>query len=146
MPLTFTALITRAKYADFNQEEDEEDPEKDPANHLVDGGDNDDNESSNDDDDDDVLTRGKILAELHYRAREKKHSGESKPLYSKCNYHHDVLCAPKCHKCNRVGHLAHDYRSSTNANTANNPNGNSGQVRRLLAMNVGIKVTTGMIT
>ncbi|GJV43075.1 putative reverse transcriptase domain-containing protein [Tanacetum coccineum] len=30
------------------------------------------------------------------------------------------LCAPKCHKCNRVGHLARDYRSTTNANTVNN--------------------------
>nr|GEZ62207.1 hypothetical protein [Tanacetum cinerariifolium] len=29
-------------------------------------------------------------------------------------------CAPKFHKCNRVGHLAHDCRSTTNANTANN--------------------------
>nr|GEW14505.1 hypothetical protein [Tanacetum cinerariifolium] len=50
---------------------------------------------------------------------EKKHYSGSKPLCSKCNYHHDVLCAPKCHKCNRVGHLAHDCRSSTNANTTN---------------------------
>ncbi|GKB30753.1 putative reverse transcriptase domain-containing protein [Tanacetum coccineum] len=51
---------------------------------------------------------------------EKKPYGGSKPLCSKCNYHHDGLCAPKCHKCNRVGHLAHDYRSPVNANTANN--------------------------
>ncbi|GKA17924.1 hypothetical protein Tco_0697761 [Tanacetum coccineum] len=58
---------------------------------------------------------------------EKKHYGGSKPLCSKCNYHHDGLCAPKCHKCNRVGHLAHDFRSYTNA------------------MNVGIKGTIGMI-
>ncbi|GJR86019.1 reverse transcriptase domain-containing protein [Tanacetum coccineum] len=36
---------------------------------------------------------------------EKKHYGGSKPLYSKCNYHHDGPCAPKCHECNRVGHL-----------------------------------------
>ncbi|GJW22822.1 hypothetical protein Tco_0033444 [Tanacetum coccineum] len=35
--------------ADFNSEEDEEDP----ADHPADGGDNDNNESSNDDDDDD---------------------------------------------------------------------------------------------
>ncbi|GJW55446.1 putative reverse transcriptase domain-containing protein [Tanacetum coccineum] len=48
---------------------------------------------------------------------EKKHYGGSKPLCSKCNYHHDGLYAPKCHKCNRVGHLARDCRSSTNANT-----------------------------
>ncbi|GJT40512.1 putative reverse transcriptase domain-containing protein [Tanacetum coccineum] len=37
---------------------------------------------------------------------EKKPYRGSKPLCSKCNYHHDVQCAPKCHKCNRVGHLA----------------------------------------
>ncbi|GKE35072.1 ribonuclease H-like domain-containing protein [Tanacetum coccineum] len=32
------------------------------------------------------------------RHGEKKHYGGSKPLCSKCNYHHDGLCAPKCHK------------------------------------------------
>ncbi|GJY79106.1 putative reverse transcriptase domain-containing protein [Tanacetum coccineum] len=47
----------------------------------------------------------------------------SKPLCPKCNYHHDGPCAPKCHKCNRVGHLDHDYRSRANANTANNQRG-----------------------
>ncbi|GKF37793.1 putative reverse transcriptase domain-containing protein, partial [Tanacetum coccineum] len=47
----------------------------------------------------------------------------SKPLCAKCNYHHDGPCAPKCHKCNRVGHLAHDCRSTANANTANNQKG-----------------------
>nr|GEZ46161.1 putative reverse transcriptase domain, ribonuclease H-like domain, aspartic peptidase domain protein [Tanacetum cinerariifolium] len=56
-----------------------------------------------------------------YTARhgEMKHYGGSKPLCSKCNYHHDGPCAAKCHKCNRVGHLARDCRSSTNANTTN---------------------------
>nr|GFB55015.1 hypothetical protein [Tanacetum cinerariifolium] len=53
------------------------------------------------------------------RHEEKKHYGGSKPLCSKCNYHHDSPCAPKCHQCNRFGHLACDYRSSTNANTTN---------------------------
>nr|GFD43593.1 hypothetical protein [Tanacetum cinerariifolium] len=53
------------------------------------------------------------------RHREKKHYSRSKPLCSKCNYHHDGLCAPKCHKCNRVGHLARDCRSSIKANTTN---------------------------
>ncbi|GJX47195.1 hypothetical protein Tco_0272385, partial [Tanacetum coccineum] len=53
-----------------------------------------------------------------YTARhgEKKHYGGSKLLCSKCNYHHDGPCAPKCHKCNRVVHLARDCRSSINAN------------------------------
>ncbi|GJR95340.1 putative reverse transcriptase domain-containing protein [Tanacetum coccineum] len=54
---------------------------------------------------------------------EKKLYGGSKPLCPKCNYHHDGLCAPKCHKCNRVGHLARDCRSPANANTANNQRG-----------------------
>ncbi|GKD77034.1 reverse transcriptase domain-containing protein [Tanacetum coccineum] len=54
---------------------------------------------------------------------EKKLYGGSKPLCPKCNYHHDGMCAPKCHKCNRVGHLARDCRSPANANTANNQRG-----------------------
>ncbi|GJV26070.1 putative reverse transcriptase domain-containing protein [Tanacetum coccineum] len=41
---------------------------------------------------------------------EKKPYGGSKPLCSKCNCHHDGPCAPKCHKCNKVGHFAHDCR------------------------------------
>ncbi|GJX52557.1 putative reverse transcriptase domain-containing protein [Tanacetum coccineum] len=39
-----------------------------------------------------------------------KQYGGSKPLCSKCNYHHDGPCALKCHKCNKVGHFARDYR------------------------------------
>ncbi|GJZ90883.1 hypothetical protein Tco_0662810 [Tanacetum coccineum] len=54
---------------------------------------------------------------------EKKPYKGSKPLCSKCNYHHDGQCAPKCHKYNRVGHLARDCRSTINANAANNQRG-----------------------
>ncbi|GJS52035.1 putative reverse transcriptase domain-containing protein [Tanacetum coccineum] len=54
---------------------------------------------------------------------EKKPYEGSKPLCFKCNYHHDSQCAPKCHKCNRVGHLARDCRSTINANTANSQRG-----------------------
>ncbi|GJX35261.1 reverse transcriptase domain-containing protein [Tanacetum coccineum] len=54
---------------------------------------------------------------------EKRQYGGSKSLCSKCNYHHDDPCAPKCYKCNKVGHLAHDCRSMTNANNANNQRG-----------------------
>nr|GEW64425.1 hypothetical protein [Tanacetum cinerariifolium] len=54
---------------------------------------------------------------------EKKPYGGSKPLCSKCTYHHDGSSAPKCHKCNRVGHMPRNYRSPTNANTANNQRG-----------------------
>ncbi|GKE86983.1 reverse transcriptase domain-containing protein, partial [Tanacetum coccineum] len=54
---------------------------------------------------------------------EKKLYEGSKPLCPKWNYHHDGPCAPKCHKCNRVGHLARDCRSPANANTDNNQRG-----------------------
>ncbi|GJU62280.1 putative reverse transcriptase domain-containing protein [Tanacetum coccineum] len=57
------------------------------------------------------------------RSGEKKPYGGFKPLCSKCNYHHDGQCAPKCHKCNRVGHLARECRSTANANTANTQRG-----------------------
>ncbi|GJW44065.1 reverse transcriptase domain-containing protein [Tanacetum coccineum] len=62
------------------------------------------------------------------RTGEKKPYGGSKTLCSKCNYHHDGPCAPKCHKCNKVGHFARDCRSTTNANNANHQRGTgSGQ-------------------
>nr|GEW88602.1 putative reverse transcriptase domain-containing protein [Tanacetum cinerariifolium] len=41
---------------------------------------------------------------------EKKQYGGSKPLCTKCNYHHNGPCAPKLHKCNKVGHFACDCR------------------------------------
>ncbi|GJZ43931.1 putative reverse transcriptase domain-containing protein [Tanacetum coccineum] len=46
--------------------------------------------------------------------------GGPKPLCSKCNYHHDGPCAPKCHKCNRFGHLARDCKNPPNVNTGAN--------------------------
>ncbi|GJT42076.1 reverse transcriptase domain-containing protein [Tanacetum coccineum] len=57
------------------------------------------------------------------RTGEKKPYGGSKPLCAKCNYHHDGPCAPKCHKCNRVGHLARGCRSLANTNASNNQRG-----------------------
>ncbi|GJU13077.1 reverse transcriptase domain-containing protein [Tanacetum coccineum] len=54
---------------------------------------------------------------------EKKPYEGSKPLCAKCNYHHDGPCAPKYHKCNKVGHLACDCRRPTNTNASNNQRG-----------------------
>nr|GEV08859.1 hypothetical protein [Tanacetum cinerariifolium] len=52
--------------------------------------------------------------------REKKPYGGSKPMSSKCNYHHDAPYAPKYHKYNRVGHLACDCRSPIVTNNQRN--------------------------
>ncbi|GJU84536.1 putative reverse transcriptase domain-containing protein [Tanacetum coccineum] len=57
---------------------------------------------------------------------EKKPYGGSKPLCSKCNYHHDGQCALKCHKCNRVGHLAHDSQGHFKRDFLKLKNNNSG--------------------
>ncbi|GJS16274.1 retrotransposon protein, putative, ty3-gypsy subclass [Tanacetum coccineum] len=63
---------------------------------------------------------GKAYAAGH---GEKKYYGGSKPLCPKCNYHHDGPCAPKCHKCNIVGHLVRNCRRPTNDNTTKNQRG-----------------------
>ncbi|GJZ54506.1 putative reverse transcriptase domain-containing protein [Tanacetum coccineum] len=73
--------------------------------------------------------RGRTLGRAYTAGTgEKKPYGGSKTLCAKCNYHHDGLCAPKCHKCNKFGHFARDCRSAGNANNANNQRGTgSGQ-------------------
>ncbi|GJT76721.1 putative reverse transcriptase domain-containing protein [Tanacetum coccineum] len=49
---------------------------------------------------------------------EKKEYGGSLPLCTKCNYHHNGQCAPRCNNCKKVGHLDRDCRGSAAA--ANN--------------------------
>ncbi|GJU19866.1 ribonuclease H-like domain-containing protein [Tanacetum coccineum] len=49
---------------------------------------------------------------------EKKEYVESLPLCTKCNYHHNGQCAPKCNNCKKVSHLTCDCRGSATA--ANN--------------------------
>ncbi|GJY19910.1 putative reverse transcriptase domain-containing protein [Tanacetum coccineum] len=40
---------------------------------------------------------------------EKKPYEGSKPLCSKCNYHHDGPCAPKCHKYNKINPILEEF-------------------------------------
>nr|GEY20272.1 retrotransposon protein, putative, Ty3-gypsy subclass [Tanacetum cinerariifolium] len=46
------------------------------------------------------------------------------PWCTKCNYHHNGPCAPKCHKCNRFGHLSRDCRNPLIVNNGANKRGN----------------------
>ncbi|GJU11260.1 putative reverse transcriptase domain-containing protein [Tanacetum coccineum] len=46
-----------------------------------------------------------------------------KPLCTKCNYHHNGPCAPKCYKYNKFGHLGRNCRSSTSVNPGSNQRG-----------------------
>ncbi|GJX19984.1 putative reverse transcriptase domain-containing protein [Tanacetum coccineum] len=70
------------------------------------------------------------------RPEEKKPYGGSKPLCSKCNYHHDGPCASKCHKYNRVGHLARDCRKgvSKTEEQQRNPVGNGNAPAKVCAV------------
>ncbi|GJW74688.1 putative reverse transcriptase domain-containing protein [Tanacetum coccineum] len=56
--------------------------------------------------------------------------GGPRPLCSKCTYHHEGPCAPKCHKCNRFGHLAGDCKNPPNVNTGANQRGNNNNNNR----------------
>ncbi|GJS29188.1 reverse transcriptase domain-containing protein [Tanacetum coccineum] len=75
----------------------------------------------------------------------KKPYGGSKPLCAKCNYHHDGPCAPKCHKCNRVGHLARDCRSPANTNASNNQRG-TGAAKVYAVGRVGTNPDSNVVT
>ncbi|GJV26751.1 putative reverse transcriptase domain-containing protein [Tanacetum coccineum] len=47
---------------------------------------------------------------------ERKEYGGSLPKCTKCNYHHNGPCAPKCNNYKKVGHLACDCKSPAAAN------------------------------
>ncbi|GJY87271.1 putative reverse transcriptase domain-containing protein [Tanacetum coccineum] len=40
----------------------------------------------------------------------KKYAG-TLPLCTKCNYHHNGQCVPKCNICKKIGHLAQNCRT-----------------------------------
>nr|GEV54209.1 retrotransposon protein, putative, Ty3-gypsy subclass [Tanacetum cinerariifolium] len=65
---------------------------------------------------------------------EKKLYGGTKPLYPKCNFHHDGPCGPKCTNCKRTGHIARDCTSRA-ANTTTTTNNNNNNRRATTAGN-----------
>ncbi|GJW48284.1 putative reverse transcriptase domain-containing protein [Tanacetum coccineum] len=55
---------------------------------------------------------------------DKKPYGGTKPLCTKCNYHHDGPCTQKCTNCKKIGHSARDCKGRPTANNNNNNNNN----------------------
>nr|GEW88167.1 hypothetical protein [Tanacetum cinerariifolium] len=74
---------------------------------------------------------------------EKKEYDGSLPLCTKCNYHHNGQCAPRCNNCKKVGHLAHDCRGS--AATANIQRGPKAIQRVALALSMEFRGITRRI-
>ncbi|GJQ99916.1 putative reverse transcriptase domain-containing protein [Tanacetum coccineum] len=58
---------------------------------------------------------------------DKKPYGGTKPLCTKCNYHHDGPCTQKCTNCKKIGHSARDCKGRPTANNNNNNNNNNNQ-------------------
>ncbi|GKB21794.1 putative reverse transcriptase domain-containing protein [Tanacetum coccineum] len=162
--------LSSSYIADFDPEEDDEDPKEDPTDHPVDRGYNDDNESSNDDDDDDdvvkdeedeeeeehlaetmtIVNQGMSVEEIErVVAQRVANAIEAIAIYKiKTNMARKSMSqdpndmktsvAREClsNKRKWVGVLQMLILPTTK--------GALGKVRRLLAMNVGIKGTTRM--
>ncbi|GJX75362.1 putative reverse transcriptase domain-containing protein, partial [Tanacetum coccineum] len=86
----------------------------------------------------------------------KKKYGGSLPLCTKCNYHHNGQCAPKCNNCNKVGHLAYDCRSPghykkdcpmlRNKNHGNQAGNGEARVRAYAVGNAGTNPDSNVVT
>ncbi|GJW91279.1 putative reverse transcriptase domain-containing protein [Tanacetum coccineum] len=60
---------------------------------------------------------------------DKRPYGGTKPLCTRCNYHHDGPCAQKCTNCKKIGHSARDCKGRHAATNNNNNNTNSNNQR-----------------
>ncbi|GKG35200.1 putative reverse transcriptase domain-containing protein, partial [Tanacetum coccineum] len=58
---------------------------------------------------------------------DKKPYGGTKPLCTKCNYHHNGPCTQKCTNCKKISHSARDCKGRPTANNNNNNNNNNNQ-------------------
>ncbi|GJW28750.1 reverse transcriptase domain-containing protein [Tanacetum coccineum] len=75
----------------------------------------------------------------------KKQYGGSKPLCSKCNYHHDGLCAPKCHKFQ--GNFKRECpKLKNNNNRANQVGGGNAPAKVYAVGHVGINPDSNIVT
>ncbi|GJW44571.1 putative reverse transcriptase domain-containing protein [Tanacetum coccineum] len=83
---------------------------------------------------------------------DKKPYGGTKPLCTKCNYHHDGPCGQKCTNCKKIGHSARDCHIRSDYPKLKNKNqgsraGNGNAMARAYAMGtVGINSNSNVVT
>ncbi|GJR40375.1 putative reverse transcriptase domain-containing protein [Tanacetum coccineum] len=74
----------------------------------------------------DLLTYNQRFQELALMCDRMFPEG-TKPLYTRCNYHHDGPCAQKCTNCKKIGHSAHNCKGRPTATNNNNNNNTNNQ-------------------
>nr|GEU42292.1 putative reverse transcriptase domain-containing protein [Tanacetum cinerariifolium] len=72
-----------------------------------------------------AFTRNNVAWAYTAEPGDKKPYGGTKPLCTKCNYHHDRPCAQNCTNCKKIGHSARDCRGrpATTTTTTREPKG-----------------------
>ncbi|GJT25920.1 putative reverse transcriptase domain-containing protein [Tanacetum coccineum] len=66
---------------------------------------------------------------------DKKPYGGTKPLCTRCNYHHDGPCTQKCTNYKKIGHSARDYKGRPAAANNNNHSNNNNNNQRAQGLN-----------
>ncbi|GKB43670.1 putative reverse transcriptase domain-containing protein [Tanacetum coccineum] len=72
-------------------------------------------------------------------AEHKKPYRGTKPLCTKCNYHHDRLCTQKCTNCKKIGHSARDCKGRPTANNNNNQRTQGTNPRGITCFECGVQ-------
>ncbi|GKB87778.1 putative reverse transcriptase domain-containing protein, partial [Tanacetum coccineum] len=70
---------------------------------------------------------------------DKKPYGGTKPLCTKCNYHHDGPCTQKCTNCKKIGHSARDCKGRPTANNNNNQRTQGTNPRGITCFECGVQ-------
>nr|GEW22760.1 retrotransposon protein, putative, Ty3-gypsy subclass [Tanacetum cinerariifolium] len=84
-----------------------------------------------------------------YTARpgEKKPYGRSKPLYTKCKYHHKGKCTPRCNKCKKAqGHYKKDCPKLRNKNQGNQAGNGNVMARAYVMGTTGTNSNSNVVT
>ncbi|GJS74710.1 putative reverse transcriptase domain-containing protein [Tanacetum coccineum] len=77
--------------------------------------------------------------------REKREYGGSLPLCTKCNYHHNGQCAPKCNNYKK-GHYKKDYPKLKNQNRRNQAGNGGAQAKAYAVGNAGKNPDANVVT